>query len=203
MLAALIVLVFASTFMHHPMVGGGMAWDFGNALGFLAVAGLLFQMLRWPHRDTARMHEELAYWVLGAALVHALWMLAIDDVLRVYLRPGAPGYMWSGLIALIALAVLCVIARMPDRMRVHKRYRLFRQVHRGLGVLVICAAGYHVLGSGFYLPHVAQVVLIIAVALGCCLLPAIRRWPTDRVPTYLILGMAAAGLFTILRNIGP
>lgn len=47
-LAVFVALVFAATFLVLPRNGGGWFWEAGNGLGFLAFAGLLFQMIPLP-----------------------------------------------------------------------------------------------------------------------------------------------------------
>lgn len=206
-LAILIALVFATTFVFAGRVGGGYFWDFGNALGFLALAGLLFQMVPYPRSQAARRHERLGYWVLAVAIAHALWFLAGDAVVRVYLQPGAPLYMWSGLVGIMALAALSILARMPDRMRVHKRFSSFKTTHRILGFIVVFAIALHILLSGFYLTTWLQWVVLLLIGLGACF--GRRYWiqlsqpPSASSAVYLSFGAVAVLLFVLIRNVGP
>ncbi|MBU3028733.1 ferric reductase-like transmembrane domain-containing protein [Paracoccus marinaquae] len=206
-LATLVAVVFALTFLALPRLGGGWFWETGNALGFLALAGLLFQMIPYPRSGAARRHERLGYWVLATAIAHAFWFLAGDPTLRVYLQPGAPAHMWLGLFGLLALALLCVLARMPDRMRVHRRYRVFRTLHRGLGLAALAGAGLHVLLSGFYLPSWPQAALLVLICLACSL--GRRVWARLQAPPrasagiYLATGAVAGALFVLIRNLVP
>ncbi|MEO9779443.1 MAG: hypothetical protein ABJH07_05240 [Sedimentitalea sp.] len=205
-LAILIVLVFATSFLFTGRVGGGYYWDFGNALGFLALAGLLFQMVPYPRSLTARRHENIGYLVLAVAIAHAFWFLAGDAVVRVYLQPGAPLYMWAGLVGIISLAALSILARMPDRMRVHKRFSSFRNTHRVLGFIVVAATAHHVLLSGIYLTSWPQWVLLALIGLGACF--GRQYWsrlshpPSASSVVYLSFGSIAILLFVLVRNAG-
>ncbi len=206
-LAIVITLVFATASLSPTGAAGGWFWDFGNGLGFLALAGLLFQMIPYPRSRGARRHERLGYWVLGMALAHGFWFLAGDAAVRVYLHPGAPFYMWAGLGGLLALALLAVLARMPDRMRVHRRFHTFRTAHRGLGLIATALAGLHVLPSGFYLDTWLQGGLLLLIGTGTCfgrrLWSRLPRPPAASSGLYLGFGGAAVLLFVLTRNMGP
>lgn len=204
-LAVMIAAVFLVTFLAAPTLGGGWFWDIGAGLGYLAFAGLLFQMIPWREKNGWRAHEWLGYGVLGAALGHVFWLLAGDGTARVYLQPGAPLYMWLGLFALLALAALTILARMPDRVRRHRGYRAFRRTHRLLGLGVAFGAAAHVALSGFYLPAAAQVAVFATLTLGVCL--GRRHWArfgparAAPVPAFLLIGAAAVALFAAARNL--
>lgn len=204
-LAVVVGLVFAVTFA-GARVGGGWFWDFGNALGFLALAGILFQMIPSGRGAATRRHERLGYWVLGVAVAHAFWFLLGDGAVRVYLQPGAPLAMWLGLAALVGLATLTALARMPDRMRVHRRFRTFRTVHRWLGFAVVATAVLHVALTGFYLSRWLQDGLLLLVVAACCF--GRRHWARLGTPPvasgtgFVAVGLVAAAGFLLLRNLG-
>ena len=204
-LTIVFALVFAATFLPLPRNGGGWFWDFGNGLGFFAFGGLLFQMIP-PLQRPWRRHELLGYWVLGAGIVHAFWFLGGDGTVRFYLLPGAPAYMWLGLAALIAMAVLAVLARMPDRMRIHRRFQTFRQAHRVLAYLTVAAAFLHIVLSGFYLRTWPQIVLLALVAAAACFgRQGWTRLGASSPPsglTYLAAGVMAVSAFVLIRNLG-
>ena len=203
-LAVIVGLVFLVTFAGMPPVGGGWSWDFGNALGFLAIAGLLFEKIRYARAGATKRHERLGYWVLAVAMLHAFWFLAGDGAVRVYLQPGAPLAMWLGVLALVALAVLTVLARMPERMRVHRRFGTFRAFHRVLGFTVVAGAALHVVLTGFYLTRWVQDLLLALIVAACCFG---RPWwaRLDRPPVatgfvFVTTGLVAAGVFVVARN---
>lgn len=204
-LGAVVGLVFLVTFAGGARTGGGWFWDTGNALGFLALAGLLFQMIPSARGAATKAHERLGYWVLAMAAAHAFWFLLGDGAVRVYLQPGAPLAMWLGLAALALLAALTLLARMPDRMRVHRRFRNFRSVHRWLAFGVVGAAALHVALTGFYLARWLQDALLLALVAACCLgRPWWARLATPPVATgaaYAALGLAAAAAFVLARNL--
>ncbi len=203
-LAVLVALVFLVSFAGGSAVGGGWFWDLGNALGFLALAGLLFQSIPGPRGRDVRRHEVLGYWVLAVALLHAFWFLAGDGAVRVHLQPGAPLAMWLGLLALVLLAALTVLARMPDRMRVHRRFRTFRNVHRVLGVAVVGGAALHVMLTGFYVARWGQdLLLVLLVAATCFGRAAWARLgdpPAASGAAYAALGLAAVAAFLLARS---
>lgn len=205
-LALIVGLVFLISFVGVSRVGGGWFWDLGNGLGFLALAGLLFQMIPYARAGETVLHQRLGDWVLAVALLHAFWFLVGDGAVRVYLQPGAPAAMWFGLVALVGLAVLTVLARMPDRARVHPRFRTFRNVHRVLGFTVVAGAGLHVVLTGFYLSRWWQTLILGLVALAACF--GRRQWarlgrpPVATGPAYLIVGALALGSFVLARNLG-
>ncbi len=204
-LSGLVVLVFGITFLATPTLGGGWFWDIGNALGFLAFAGLLFQMIPLRGRAAMDAHEWLGYGVLGLAILHGFWFLAGDGAVHVYLQPGAPFSMILGLGAVLVLAGLTVLARMPDRLLRHQSYRSFRDLHRTLALLAAGGATLHVVLTRFYLSGLVQAALFAGLTLAMCYA---RGW-WERVPLrttaplagYLALGAVAVGLFAALRTL--
>jgi hypothetical protein len=205
-LAAMVALVFLISFADARRVGGGWFWDFGNALGFAALAGLLFQMIPFARARESRAHEGLGQWVLAAAGLHAFWFLIGDGAVWVYLWPGAPFALWLGLAALLTLAVLVLLARMPDRIRAHRRFSRFRAVHRGLGFAVVAGAGAHVMLTGFYLARWWQDALLLALISAACFGRAtwarLGRPPVASGPSFALLGALAGGAFLLARNLG-
>ena len=138
---------------------GGWLWDFGNGLGFVAFALILVLSLE-PGRSP--LHRPLAWLAVGAALVHAGYLLALDATLLEYLKPTMPPYMAAGLLAL-ALLALSGLSSGKARRRIFPGHRDFRRLHWVLSALVIAGAGYHVAGSAFYLNEGFQTALLAAL----------------------------------------
>ncbi len=143
--------------------------------------------------------------MLAIATGHAFWFLLGDPVMRVYLASGAPAHMWLGLAGLLMLALLTLLARMPDRTRVHPRYGSFRTAHRWLAVATVAASVLHVLMTGFYLSGWLQALLLTLLALATCFgrpnRTRLRSLPRPApAAAYLAIATAAVGLFALLRN---
>lgn len=193
------------TFLSEPRRGAGWFWDLGNALGFLAFAGLLFQMIPAPRGRPMRRHEILGYVILGIAMLHGFWFLIGDGTVRFHLLPGGPAHMWLGLAGLVLLAVLSILARMPDRLRVHRQYRGFRRVHRILGIAVVVTAGLHMVMNGFYLSAWWQAGALVALSVACMAgrshWAKLRHPPAASSTNYLVSGALACSLFLLIRNV--
>ena len=123
------------TFLSSPVLGAGWFWDTGNALGFTpARAGVLYLTLATGPGLDVRVHRQLGYAVLSVAVAHALWLLVGDPATIEYLKPGAPPYMWAGVLGLLLLAALTVIALPRVRSRTAQTLQQFSAVashHRG------------------------------------------------------------------------
>lgn len=158
------------TLLATPTLGGGWVWDIGNAIGFVAFAGLLYLSMSSGTGIDVQAHQFLGFAVLGVATAHVFWFLLIDPAVIEYIKPGAPVYMWAGVISFVLLAVLIFIGLPEYRLRLHKRYAKFKYWHRVLAIITIAGAGYHIVASGFYLHTVHQMLLFLiltaAVLLG-------------------------------------
>ncbi|AGT10759.1 hypothetical protein JCM7686_pAMI4p068 (plasmid) [Paracoccus aminophilus JCM 7686] len=197
--------VFALTFLTLPGHGGGWFWDLGGALGYLGFAGLLFQMIPRARGPRVGRHEMLGYGVLAVVLAHAFWLIAGDGTVRFYLLPGAPLYMWLGLAAALGLCLLTVLARMPDRMKVHRRFQGFRFWHRVIAALVVVTALIHIVLSGFYLPYWWQAAGLALLALGMSLgrpyWARLSAAPTARLGDFAAAGGVAVAAFVLIRSL--
>lgn len=155
--------VLLVTLLATPTLGGGWIWDVGNALGFVAFAGLLYLSMSSGNGIDVKAHQFLGFAVLGVATAHTFWFLLLDPAVIEYVKPGAPLYMWMGVISFLLLAVLILIGLPEYRLRLHKRYSKFKYWHRILAIVTIVGAGYHVVVSGFYLHTKYQVVLFLVL----------------------------------------
>lgn len=185
-------------------MGAGWFWDTGNAIGFAAFGGLVYLMLTSSGRIDVRAHQILGYGVLVMAIAHAFWFLLGDAAVADFLKPGAPDYMWLGLVSLVSLGVLMTVAIVPDRFRVHSNYASFKYWHQVVAVTSIAAAAYHVVVSHFYLAAWYQGVLLV----GVCMLATIGGANRKVLPhikiasnfTYLSASLVLGALFVFIRN---
>ena len=186
-------------------MGAGWFWDAGNAFGFAAYAGLLYLTVTSSRRLDVRAHQVLGYGVLLVAAVHAYWFMLGDAAVVEFMKTGAPDYMWHGIVGTILLGMLITVARLPDRLRVHKDYAAFRYWHRVLAVMTIGTLTYHIVVSNFYLgawyQALAFVLLAIAVAFGRDYWYRLGQLSIARMPVYLAVSVAFSLVFTMLRNL--
>lgn len=175
-------------------------------MGFAAFGGLTYLTItsKSNQRLDIRAHQLLSYGVLLVATAHAFWFLLGDGAIKEYLKPGAPGYMWLGVISLLSLAVLVLIAHMPDRMRVHTSYSAFRYWHRIVAIAAIVAAAYHIVASQFYLGTWYQAALFstltIAALFGRTQWARLGPFPIATNASYIFVSAIFGALFVALRN---
>ncbi len=204
LLVALTVSVFAVSFVSQPLAGGGWWWDAGNALGLVSLAGLLYLAIPVRGNRAPRPHELLAYAVVVLVVLHGVWLFAGDGAAIAYIRPGAPAYMWSGVLALALLMLSSAWSVLPDRMLRYRSYARFKIWHRALGVLALVAALYHVLASGFYVDSGVEATALIALSLMAGCARELRFAPSGAAVAgplgFAVAGAAAAACFLLLRN---
>lgn len=197
--------VFLLTFVATPTMGAGWFWDIGNALGFAAFAGLIYLTVTSIRRLDVRAHQVVGYAVLPMAIAHAFWFLLGDAAAVEFVKPGAPDYMWLGVLSIISLAILITIALVPDRQRVHRDYPAFRYWHRVIAIATIATATWHIVGSDFYLGTWYQAALFIVlatfVAFGRAYWIRLGQLPIATPTAYILLGIVFAGLFAAVRNL--
>ena len=204
-LIATFAAVFLLTFLAAPTMGAGWFWDAGNGLGFAAFAGLLYLTITSSRRLDVRAHQVLGYGVLFVATAHAAWFLLGDAAVVEFMKPGAPDYMWHGIVSLLLLGVLITVALVPDRFRVHRDYPAFRYWHRVVAVATIGTATYHVAVSNFYLGRWYQwlpfILLASAVAFGRVYWSRLGQLALARVGAYVAVSAVAALAFAAIRNL--
>lgn len=154
------------------IAAAGWGWDFANGLGFAAVAGLIYLCVQSAGRVAALHHQAFSYIVLLLIVLHAAWFLIADSIVVEYLKPGAPAYMWAGLLSLFLILFLIISARPTTRKQAFLNRRSFRGWHRALSWLAIGAALFHILGSGLYIRNVLQYLLLVLI-----ILPALAPTP--------------------------
>lgn len=176
-------------------LGGGIAaagwgWDFANGLGFAAIAGFVCLCVQSAGRVPVHYHQAFSYVVLLLIALHAVWFLIADSIVLEYLKPGAPAYMWAGLLSFFLILFLIVSARPTARKRAFASYIDFRNWHRALSWLAIGAALFHILGSGLYIRDVLQYLLLALIILPVLI-------PTLWVRRFSVRGYSATGLLTL------
>jgi hypothetical protein len=205
-LTILFCIILVAAFLSAPLMGAGWAWDADNALGFGALAGMLYLSSPGEARLDLRTHEWLGIAVLAVTAAHALWFLLADAAAVEYIKPGAPAYMWTGIAALGLFAILVVLARLPTRKRAHRTYGSFRWWHRAIAFGGIAAALHHIIASGFYLHTWYQAALLVGIALGAMIRrpgSAVYGGRSASVTGFLIVCCAGAFLFAAIRNVTP
>ncbi len=205
LLLATLGVVFLITFFAAPTMGAGWFWDAGNGLGFAAFAGLLYLTITSSRRLDVRAHQVLGYALLFLALLHAFWFLLGDAAAVEFLKPGAPDYMWLGIIGLLLLGILITVALVPDRMRVHKDYAAFKYWHRVIAIVTIACITYHIVASAFYLATwyqaVSFVILAVVVSFGRMYWIKLGQLPIATVSAYLLLSILLTAAFAAARNL--
>ena len=204
-LLATLAVVFLLTFLAAPTMGAGWYWDSGNAFGFAAFGGLLYLTITSNRRLDIRAHQVLGYGVLFVAIAHAFWFLLGDAAMTEFLKPGAPDYMWLGVVSLLLLGVLMTVALVPDRMRVHKTYPTFKYWHRVVAIATIASATYHVVVSNFYLGTWYQALLFvgttIAASVGRAYWIKLGQIPMATNVTYVLVSVVFGAMFVAIRNL--
>lgn len=204
-LLATLAVVFLLTFLAAPTMGAGWFWDSGNALGFIAFGGLLYLTITSNRRLDVRAHQVLGYGVLFVAFAHAFWFLLGDAAMTEFLQPGAPDYMWLGVVSLLLLGILMTVALVPDRMRVHKTYPNFKYWHRVIAIATIASATYHIVVSNFYLGTWYQGLLLvlfaIIVSVGRAYWIKLGQIQIASNAAYVLASVLFGALFVAVRNL--
>ena len=200
-----ITSVLFVTFLAAPGLGAGWAWDIGNGMGFVAFSGLLYLSKIGGSARNVRAHQLLGYVVLGGTVMHVYWFLVLDAAVIEYVKPGAPLYMWTGIAGFLMLFVLIFIGLPEYRLRLHKRYALFKSWHLGLALFTIMGAGHHIVASGFYLREPYQValfVLLVAIVLfGDSYLGKREAETRQSSWVFIGLGIFCVAVFAGIRNV--
>jgi hypothetical protein len=146
----------------------------------------------------------LGYGVLFVAAAHVFWFLLGDAAAVEFVKVGAPDYMWLGIVSFLLLCVLMTIAVVPDRVRVHKNYAMFRYWHQVLAVAAIASATYHIVVSNFYLGRWYQGLLFVAVAgaaaFGRPYWITLKRLEIVPNSIFLLVSVIFCTLFVVVRN---
>ena len=160
-----------------PQPTATFLWDWANAVGYLAAALLILLFLyrgqpqpvpAFNGRFFINLHRDLGYLALIFTAIH-IGVLLIDEPLLIeHLKPTAPWYMLSGLVAAILLLAL-VFSSLPNlRKEIWPDYRIFRQRHLLISLGVILFLFIHLLGSRYYINSLWKQLLLILT--GCSVL---------------------------------
>ena len=200
-----ITSVLFVTFLATPGLGAGWAWDVGNGFGFVAFAGLLYLSKIGRSGRNVRAHQLLGFLVLGVTVMHVYWLLVLDAAVIEYVKPGAPLHMWTGIAGFLMLVVLILISLPEFRLRLHKRYALFKSWHLGLALLTVMGAGHHIVVSGFYLREPYQValflLLVAIVVFGDSHLGKSEAETRRSSWVFIGLGVFCVAVFAGIRNV--
>jgi hypothetical protein len=204
-LNAILGVVFLVTFVSRPLLGAGWYWELGNGIGFAAFGGLLYLTISSGRHLDVQLHQVLAYAVLFLTLAHVCWFLLGDPTVVEYVKFGAPDYMWLGIASLLLLFVLVTSALMPDRLRLHKDYSVFKYWHRVIAIATIFGAAYHIVVSNFYVNSKLQILLFVTIAVAASFGHALwRRSDELRLPSleaFLASVIIAILAFAAVRNL--
>ena len=200
---ALTTLVFGLALTPLSRPGAGWFWEVGNGLGFGALAALLYLCLDTRRGGKVRAHQLVGYVATALLCAHVLWFLLGDATVLQYAQLGAPWSMWSAWLALLLLLMLVLTSLPGLRPSGYLDHPAFRRWHRWLTVLVLLAAGHHMIDSAFYLGSPAHGLLLAALA-GAVLWLPLQRVPGVRAAhplATLALFALAIALFTTVKGL--
>lgn len=185
-LAVISMSLFGLTWLTPQRSGGGWGWDTANAIGFAAFSLILYLQIDKGRGRGLRRHQALAWLAASLVCMHAVFFWLLDETSLEYLKPTMPLYMAAGLFALALLVAVPVASPGAARRLGNANHGGFRLQHWWLSVILIAAAGYHLLGSGFYLNTRLQGILLVLLLTGLAL------WPRMPYPG-IAAGPVAAG----------
>lgn len=165
MLAVLTTLfVFSIALASYPRLGDGWFWEIGNALGFVALAGLLIVTLNGrASMGNSPNHRLLGLFTVSVVLAHIIWFLIGDPLTIEYLKFGTPPHMVFAILSIALLMLLSVSSLSTFRDKSFYTRQKFRAWHRWLSLCITLSAIAHITLSGFYLSEPAQWLLLLVV----------------------------------------
>jgi len=175
LLASLFLAVFVCSFLSAPGLDGGWFWDIGNGIGLAALVCLLVLGLDRSKSSTWRNHQLVGYIALALVFGHAAWFLLGDPIVLEYVLPGAPGYMWGGIVSGLGVLILILISMPTLRSKIHASHRNFKNLHLWLSVFTIAAGIYHIIGSGFYFRSWYEGALLSLIIIFCMCMPRVKQ----------------------------
>jgi len=207
------LLIFVATLPSATTTTAALDWSLANGLGY--VACLLFVLLcvfgarGAPQGAGYRWHRDVGIAALLVTALHVV-ILLFDPTAWHYLYPGAPTYMWAGLLACLPLLALTLGALRWARRRWPADPAVFRTAHLVWTWVLLLFAAWHVLGAGAYVPSPLSKAVALAAFLGLPLaaqLAGDRFQPTRYALPQRRLMFGSAGLlllcFVLVRANGP
>ena len=190
-----------------------LTWDWASALGYLAATMVLLLFLypiimyRIPGlsgRFFSDFHRHAGFVIFILAFLHVLIMLIEEPLLIEHIKPTAPAYMLSGLLAWILLALLVIFSLKKTRQKLFKDTGIFRNFHIFGGCLIILLICYHITTSGYYANTLWKQGLWLSFSLGSIIYALVRKRSTGEeiVPEVqknkdITLVESSAGLFVL------
>ncbi len=178
-----------------PSVSGGLVWDLGIASGYISLV-LTVCLFVYPMRGDglprdrllgSAQHRLLGWLTLATAVLHLLVLLGSQTLIRRYLVPSAPIFIWCGAAALALAAVL-----------VKKTGRW----HTALAAVMVLTLWAHLIGSGQAVSglnkSVAVGVLLALPLLWFAFRP--RTFPSRQKAIRHGTGVAAAVIIPLLPS---
>lgn len=197
------LLIFVATLPSAATTAAAFDWNLANGFGY--VACLLFVLLcvfgarGAPQGAGYRWHRDVGIAALLVTTLHVL-ILLFDPAVWLYLAPGAPSYMWAGLLACPPLLVLTLGALRWARRRWPADPALFRTAHLVWTWALLLFAAWHVVGAGAYIPSPVAKSVALAALLGLPLaaqLAGKRFKPTRRALPRPQFVFGSAGLLLL------
>ena len=153
-------------------VASGFLWDIANALGFAAVATLVYLHIETGitrNRDAGqrpfftRLHSNIALLGLALALAHGGLLLVFDTAVIEYLKLSAPYYMLAGVLALVVMVLVAATSFPKVRRITYLSWRSFKRLHIALSLSLVALVAFHVVGSSYYLDTLMKKAFFVAI----------------------------------------
>lgn len=191
-------LVFGFTLLHQPLASGGWRWDTANALGFFAFAAMLYLFIDIGAGRRNKIHQWISYSAAVALVAHVAWFIATDPTVWHYLAWDASWYMLAGIAAFFCVVAVVILA-LPAWRRWWGQSRLaFRNWHYALSLLGVAGAGAHILGSGFYVSSMLEVVLYLLLCAVAALAARLELGTNPQAAPAALAGVTLIGVLFVV-----
>jgi hypothetical protein len=170
-----------------PAVAGfvGPAWELSQWAGLAAAIACILlcgapqrpRDSRPPTLLTLRLHTAIGYGALILAALHIGGSMLADHTVIEYLKPTAPLYQLTGIVAAFLLAMLVLLSHGGFRRRLWKGHRGFQASHVIVACVLATLIAVHVVVTARYLGGVGRRALYIATTIGALALLLRARRP--------------------------